>query len=144
MERAPCAFMKYLWIGCLLVAGCPIFAGTQDSEFNVNTRYTVENILVAGAGWTTDLVASHDDHISFGIRRDLVALIGQKLNPAALDEVVAYVQSQKTTGFLIIQNRQVIELGKGQVLGVDNRAGAIGARLRNLQRNAGPLGQFDA
>src|ERR1700735_4984749 len=29
-------------------------------------------------------------------------------NPAALDEVVAYVQSQKNTGFLIIQNRQVI------------------------------------
>jgi CubicO group peptidase (beta-lactamase class C family) len=29
-------------------------------------------------------------------------------NPAALDEVVAYVQSQKTTGFLIVQDRQVI------------------------------------
>jgi CubicO group peptidase (beta-lactamase class C family) len=29
-------------------------------------------------------------------------------NPAALAEVVAYVQSQKTTGFLVIQDRQVI------------------------------------
>jgi len=29
-------------------------------------------------------------------------------NPAALAEAVAYVQSQKTTGFLIIQDRQVI------------------------------------
>jgi hypothetical protein len=86
--------MKYVWIGCLLVAGCPIFAGTQDSEFNVNTRYTVENILVAGSGWTTDLVASHDDHVSFGIRRDLVALIGQKLNPAALDELARRLRKE--------------------------------------------------
>ena len=86
--------MKYLWIGCLMVAGYPIFAGTQDSEFNVNTRYTVENILVAGAGWTTDLVASHDDHISFGIRRDLVALIGQKLNPAALDDLAKRLRKE--------------------------------------------------
>jgi outer membrane protein assembly factor BamA len=86
--------MKHLWIGCLLVAGCPIFAGTQDSEFNVNTRYTVENILVAGAEWTTDLVASHDDHISFGIRRDLVALIGQKLNPAALDDLAKRLRKE--------------------------------------------------
>lgn len=29
-------------------------------------------------------------------------------NPAALDEVAAYVQSQKTTGFLIVQDRKVI------------------------------------
>lgn len=29
-------------------------------------------------------------------------------NPAALDELVAYVQSQKTTGFLIVQDRKVI------------------------------------
>jgi outer membrane protein assembly factor BamA len=94
MGRAPRFCMKYLWIGCLLVAGCPIFAGTQDSEFNVNTRYTVENILVAGAGWTTDLVASHDDHISFGIRRDLVALIGQKLNPAALDDLARRLRKE--------------------------------------------------
>jgi outer membrane protein assembly factor BamA len=88
MGRALCACMKYLWIGCLLVAGCPIFAGTQDSEFNVNTRYIVENILVAGAGWTADLVASgRDEHISSGIRKDMSALIGQKLNTAALDDL---------------------------------------------------------
>jgi outer membrane protein assembly factor BamA len=85
--RALTAPMKYLWVGCLLVAGCPLFAGSQDSEFNVNTRYTVENILVAGDGWTTDLVSSNDNHISHSVRRDLAALIGQKLNPAALDEL---------------------------------------------------------
>jgi outer membrane protein assembly factor BamA len=86
--------MKYLWVSCLLVAGCPLFAGTQDSEFNVNTRYTVENVLVAGAGWTTDLVASHDNHISSGIRRDLAALIGQKLNPAALDDLARRLRKE--------------------------------------------------
>jgi hypothetical protein len=86
--------MRYLWVVCLLVAGCPLFAGTQDSEFNVNTRYTVENILVAGSGWTTDLVSSHDEHISYGIRRDLTALIGQKLNPAALDDLAKRLRKE--------------------------------------------------
>jgi len=42
--------------------------------------------------------------------RDLAAVDPAKAgwNTAALDEVVAYVQSQKTTGFLIIQDRKVI------------------------------------
>ena len=87
--------MNYFWVGCLLVASCPLFAGSQDSEFNVNTRYTVENILVAGAGWTTDLVAAgRDNHISSGIRRDLLALIGQKLNPAALDDLAGRLRKE--------------------------------------------------
>jgi len=87
--------MNYIWVGCLLVASCPLFAGSQDSEFNVNTRYTVENILVAGAGWTTDLVAAgRDNHISSGIRRDLLALIGQKLNPAALDDLAGRLRKE--------------------------------------------------
>ena len=79
--------MKYLWASVLLVAGLPLFAGTQDSEFNVNTRYTVEDIHVASDGWTASLVSDHDTHISSGLKKDLAALIGQKLNPAALDEL---------------------------------------------------------
>ena len=43
--------MKYAWLGCLFV-GSLLFAGTQDSELNVNTRYTVETVIVAGKGWT--------------------------------------------------------------------------------------------
>ncbi len=79
--------MKYVWASVLLVAGLPLLAGTQDSEFNVNTRYTVEDIQVAGDGWTTHLVSDHDSHISSPLRKDLASLIGQKLNPAALDEI---------------------------------------------------------
>ncbi len=79
--------MKYLWASVLLVAGLPLFAGTQDSEFNVNARYTVEDIRVASDGWTASLVSDHDSHISFSLRKDLTALIGQKLNTAALDEL---------------------------------------------------------
>src|SRR5262249_54864413 len=86
IQRAVPGRMKHLWAG-LLLAGCQLFAGTQDSEFNVNTRYTVETILVAGDGWTTNLIADHDTHISSGLRKDLSALIGQKLNPAALDDL---------------------------------------------------------
>jgi hypothetical protein len=95
MGRAPVGRMNSLWVGCLLVASCPLFAGSQDSEFNVNTRYTVENILVAGSGWTTDLVATgHDDHISSGVRKDLAALIGQKLNTAALDDLARRLRKE--------------------------------------------------
>ena len=48
--------MKYLWWSCLLVGGT-LFAGTQDSEFNVNTRYTVETVVINADGWTTNLAA---------------------------------------------------------------------------------------
>src|SRR6266481_5493877 len=40
-RRAMARGMKLAGIGFLLLGGL-LFAGTQDSEFNVNTRYTVE------------------------------------------------------------------------------------------------------
>jgi len=53
--RAFWRYMKYacprvlrpgvLWLGCLLIGGI-LSAGTQDSEFNVNSRYTVETVSV--------------------------------------------------------------------------------------------------
>jgi hypothetical protein len=79
--------MKYAWLGCLLFGG-QLFAGTQDSEFNVNTRYTVETVVVSGDGWTRNLgVDPHTEKISSFLRRDILALIGNKLNPAALDQM---------------------------------------------------------
>lgn len=86
--------MKYVWASVLLVAGLPLLAGTQDSEFNVNTRYTVEDIQVAGDGWTTHLVSDRDSHISFRLRNDLAALIGQKLNTVALDEAARRLRKE--------------------------------------------------
>ena len=75
--------MKYAWLGCLLLLGSLLSAGTQDSEFNVNTRYTVETVVISTEGWTTDLVADHDKNgrLSSGFRKDAAALIGEKLNP---------------------------------------------------------------
>lgn len=78
--------MKYAWLGCLL-AGSLLFAGNQDSETNVNTRYTVETVAVHGDGWSTDPVADHDKRISSSLRREIASLVGEKLNPSVLDEL---------------------------------------------------------
>ena len=46
--------MKYAWLGCLLLLGSLLSAGTQDSEFNVNSRYTVETVMISADGWRTE------------------------------------------------------------------------------------------
>ncbi len=81
--------MKHAWLGCLLLLGGLLSAGTQDSEFNVNSRYTVETVVIATEGWRTDLVSDHDrdGKLSSGLRKDAAALIGEKLNPTMLEEV---------------------------------------------------------
>ncbi|HLK63226.1 MAG TPA: BamA/TamA family outer membrane protein [Bryobacteraceae bacterium] len=80
--------MKYAWLGCLLLAGL-LSAGTQDSEFNVNSRYTVETVVVAGDGWTTTVAspADRDEKLSSGLGKEIAALIGEKLNPPILDDL---------------------------------------------------------
>ncbi|HTS26412.1 MAG TPA: BamA/TamA family outer membrane protein [Bryobacteraceae bacterium] len=80
--------MKYVWLGWLLVGGL-LSAGTQDSEFNVNTQYTVERVVVAGDGWTATVAspADHNEKISSGLAKEIAALIGEKLNPSALDDL---------------------------------------------------------
>jgi hypothetical protein len=80
--------MKYAWLGCLLFGGL-LSAGNQDSEFNVNSRYTVETVVISGEGWRTDLAADHDREgkLSSVLRKDVSALIGEKLNSTVLDEV---------------------------------------------------------
>jgi hypothetical protein len=81
--------MKFAWLGCLLFSGSLAFAGTQDSEFNVNTRYTVETVVVKAEDWSTNLAADHDQQgkLSSSLRKDVAALIGEKLNPTMLEEV---------------------------------------------------------
>jgi Omp85 superfamily domain len=87
--------MKYAWLSCLLV-GSTLFAGTQDSEFNVNTRYTVETVVISAEGWTTNLAADHDrdGKLSAALRRDVSALIGEKLNPPLLDEMAKRLRKE--------------------------------------------------
>ena len=87
--------MKHAWLGCLFLGGL-LFAGTQDSDINVNTRYTVDTVTVAGKGWKTDLVSdqSQNQKMSAGLRKDLAALIGQKLNPSALDSLAVRLKKE--------------------------------------------------
>ncbi len=86
--------MKYVWACILMVAGMPLLAGSQDSEFNVNTRYTIEDVQVAGDGWTTRLASDRDEHLNSRLRHELSSLIGQKLNPAALDEAARKLRKE--------------------------------------------------
>jgi len=58
-QRAIMRGMKCAWLGCLMVGGL-LFAGTQDSEFNVNSRYTVETVVVAGDGWRATVASPAD------------------------------------------------------------------------------------
>jgi len=76
--------MKLAVVGCLV--GGLLFAGTQDSDLNVNRRYTVDSVIVAGKGWRTN-VSDSNDRLSNGLRKDLLALVGQKLNPRVLDNL---------------------------------------------------------
>jgi hypothetical protein len=78
--------MKFTWLGCLLY-GSLLLAGTQESEINVNTRYTVETVVVSGNGWTTDVVSDRDQRISTSLRREIMALVGHKLNPSVIDDL---------------------------------------------------------
>ncbi len=85
--------MRYSWLGCLLLSSL-LFAGTQDSDLNVNKRYTVDTVIVAGKGWKTNVADQQSDRISTGLRKDLVALIGQKLNPGILDGLGARLKKE--------------------------------------------------
>jgi hypothetical protein len=76
--------MKCAWLGCLLL-GSLLFAAPQDSDNNVNARYTVETVIVSGKGWTANLQSETTTKISLGLVHQLTAIIGQKLNPSSLD-----------------------------------------------------------
>jgi hypothetical protein len=80
--------MRYAWLGCLLF-GALACAGSQDSEFNVNTRYTVETVVVSGEGWTANFATGQDqnDKISRSLGKEISAQIGEKLNPGALEDI---------------------------------------------------------
>ena len=100
--------MKYAWLGCLLFGGV-LFGGTQDSDINVNTRYTVDAVTIWGKGWKTDLAADHTDDtpqtrkLTTRLRRDLVALIGNKLNPGMLDSLADRLR--KELGAKLVNHR---------------------------------------
>jgi hypothetical protein len=77
----------------MLCAGA-LAAGTQDSEFNVNNCYTVETVVVRGDGWSTDVTADRGGKISSPLRKDILAIIGEKLNPATLDDLARRLRKE--------------------------------------------------
>ena len=85
--------MKFTWLGCLLFGGL-LLAGPQESEVNVNTRYTVEGVAISGEGLTPDVLSDHDEKISSGLRREIMALVGEKLNPSLLDDVAKRLRKE--------------------------------------------------
>ena len=85
--------MKYSWLGCLLL-GSLLSAGTQDSDLNVNKRYTVDSVVVAGKGWRTNVADHESDRLSPGLRKELLALVGQKLNPGSLDSLATRLKKE--------------------------------------------------
>ncbi|SPE31970.1 conserved hypothetical protein [Candidatus Sulfopaludibacter sp. SbA3] len=91
--------MKYAWLGCLVFGGL-LFGGTQDSDINVNTRYTVDAVTIFGKGWKTTFLENHTDQaeqtqsLTSKLKADLVDLIGHKLNPGVLDTLAQRIKKE--------------------------------------------------
>ncbi len=91
--------MKYAWLGCLLFGGL-LFGGSQDSDANVNTRYTVDAVTLYGKNWKTTFLESHVDQaaqtqkLTTRLKADLADLIGHKLNPAVLDTLAQRIKRE--------------------------------------------------
>jgi hypothetical protein len=76
--------MRLVWLGC--VVGCGLlFAGAPEQAINVNTRYTIESVELAG---------DRPDEISKGLRQELKQLVGEKLNPPALDDLAKRIRRE--------------------------------------------------
>jgi hypothetical protein len=135
--------MKYARLGCLFFGGL-LFAGSQDGEINVNTRYTVDAVVVAGKNWRINLESETNNNISSALHKDLVALIGAKLNPPVLDLLAARLRKDfgarevthrvmraeqpehVTVEFQVKQPRGSIDIGTRQFL-YNSREGWSGA-----------------
>jgi hypothetical protein len=76
--------MKLLWLASILGSSL-LLAGNPEQEVNVNTRYTVESVELAG---------DNPSGISTGLRGELKRLVGAKLNPAALDDLATRIRQE--------------------------------------------------
>jgi len=71
------ASMKYSWLGCLLLGSQ--LPPEHKTPTDVNKRYTVDTVIVAGKGWRTNVAdPGRRTSSSSGLRKDLAALVGQK------------------------------------------------------------------
>jgi hypothetical protein len=76
--------MRFVWLASILWSSL-LLAGTPEQEMNVNTRYTVESVELAG---------DNPAGISTGLRGELTRLVGAKLNPAALDDLATRIRRE--------------------------------------------------
>jgi len=81
--------MKYALMS-LLFSGLGLSGGNQQSllepaEFNVNSRYTVESV---------ELSREIETRISRSLRQDIQKLIGEKLNPTALNDLARRIRTE--------------------------------------------------
>ncbi len=78
------AAMRFVWLAAILSSSL-LWAGSPDQDMNVNTRYTVESVELSG-----------DNHtgISAGLRGELTRLVGERLNPAALDDLAGRIRRE--------------------------------------------------
>jgi hypothetical protein len=76
--------MRLLWLASVLWSSL-LLAGTPEQDLNVNTRYTVESVELAG---------DNPPGISTGLRGELTRLVGAKLNPAALDDLATRIRQE--------------------------------------------------
>jgi len=76
--------MRFVWLASILWSSL-LLAGTPEQDLNVNTRYTVESVELAG---------DNPAGISTGLRGELTRLVGAKLNPAALDDLATRIRRE--------------------------------------------------
>jgi len=76
--------MRFAWLA-MIVWSSLLLAGNPEEELNVNTRYTVESVELAGGSPAV---------ISTGLRSELTRLVGSKLNPAALDALATRIRHE--------------------------------------------------
>jgi len=79
--------MRFAWLVSMLGSSL-LLAGPPDTETNVNTRYTVESVELAGEN------PADTADISKGLRGELTRLVGEKLNPAALDDLARRIRRE--------------------------------------------------
>ena len=77
--------MRFAWLGCLLLWSGLLVANGPEQENNVNTRYTVESVELAG---------QNQSEISTGLRGELTRLVGAKLDPVALDSLATRIRRE--------------------------------------------------
>lgn len=76
--------MRFVWLASILWSSL-LLAGSPEQDMNVNNRYTVESVELAGDG---------PAGISTSLRGELTRLVGEKVNPAALDDLARRIRRE--------------------------------------------------